>query len=89
MKQNMTRRNFLATAGTAALAASATSALAVEAGDTGKALKILGVSCSPRKGMTTAKAVQAALDAAKARRDEFFPKASVHGGESAHPDRAC
>ena len=66
MKQNMTRRNFLATAGTAALAASATSALAVEAGDTGKALKILGVSCSPRKGMTTAKAVQAALDAAKA-----------------------
>jgi len=32
---------------------------------TGKAVKILGVSCSPRKGMTTAKAVQAALDVAK------------------------
>jgi len=29
-------------------------------------VKILGVSCSPRRGMTTAKAVQAALDAAKA-----------------------
>jgi len=64
MKENVTRRNFLATAGTAALAATATSALAAEAGGSGK-LKILGIACSPRKGMTTAKAVQAALDAAK------------------------
>lgn len=31
----------------------------------GKAVKIIRVACSPRKGMTTAKAVQAALDAAK------------------------
>lgn len=29
-------------------------------------MKLIGVSCSPRKGMTTAQAVQAALDAAKA-----------------------
>ena len=65
MKENVTRRHFLAAAGTAALAATATSALAAEAGGD-KTLKILGVSCSPRKGMTTAKAVQAALDAAKA-----------------------
>ena len=65
MKEHVTRRHFLAAAGTAALAASSTSALAAEAGG-GKTLKILGVSCSPRKGMTTAKAVQAALDAAKA-----------------------
>lgn len=65
MKQNVTRRNFLATAATAALAVTTTSALAAEASG-GQALKILGVSCSPRKGMTTAKAVQAALDAAKA-----------------------
>ena len=65
MKENVTRRHFLATAGTAAVAATTTSALAAEAGG-GKTLKILGVSCSPRKGMTTAKAVQAALDAAKA-----------------------
>jgi multimeric flavodoxin WrbA len=64
-KSNLTRRNFLAAAGTAALAASATSALAAEAGGSGKSLRILGVACSPRKGMTTAKAVQAALDAAK------------------------
>jgi len=65
MKENVTRRHFLAAAGTAALAATTTTALAVEAG-ADKPLKILGVSCSPRKGMTTAKAVQAALDAAKA-----------------------
>jgi len=58
------RRNFLATAGVA-LAATTTAALAAEPGE-GQAVKILGVSCSPRKGMTTAKAVQAALDAAKA-----------------------
>jgi multimeric flavodoxin WrbA len=65
MKENVTRRNFLAATGTAALAATATTALAAEAGGD-KPLTILGVSCSPRKGMTTAKAVQAALDAAKA-----------------------
>ena len=65
MKENLTRRHFLAAAGTAALAATTTAALAAEAGGD-KALKILGVSCSPRKGMTTARAVQAALDAAKA-----------------------
>jgi multimeric flavodoxin WrbA len=65
MKPNVTRRNFLATAGGAALAATTTTLLAAEPGGA-KPLKILGVSCSPRKGMTTAKAVQAALDAAKA-----------------------
>jgi len=65
MKQNVTRRHFLGAAGTAALAATTTSALAAEAGGA-KSFKILGVACSPRKGMTTAKAVQAALDAANA-----------------------
>lgn len=64
MKKEVTRRNFLAAAGTAALAATATSALAAEAG--GTSLKIIGVACSPRQGMTTAKAVQTALAAAKA-----------------------
>ena len=65
MNKQVTRRNFLATAGTAALAATTTSALAAEVGG-GKTLKILGIACSPRKGMTTAKSVQAALDAARA-----------------------
>lgn len=63
MKQNVTRRNFLATAGIAAMAASP--AHGAEETPKGKVVKIIGVSCSPRKGMTTAKAVQAALDAAK------------------------
>lgn len=65
MKDHVTRRNFLAAAGTAALAATATTTHAAETGDD-KPLRILGIACSPRKGMTTAKAVQAALDAAKA-----------------------
>ena len=62
MKQT-TRRNFLATAGVAALATGL--AQGAEEAPKGKPVKIIGVSCSPRKGMTTAKAVQAALDAAK------------------------
>ena len=66
MKANVTRRHFLAATSTAALAATTASALAAEAGGSAKPLKILGVSCSPRKGMTTTKAVQTALDAAKA-----------------------
>ena len=66
MNENVTRRNFLATAGIAAMAATTGSTFSAESGG-GKTLKILGISCSPRKGMTTAKAVQAALDAAKGR----------------------
>ena len=40
------------------------SSTTANAGDR-KSVKILGISCSPRKGKTTATAVQAALDAAK------------------------
>jgi multimeric flavodoxin WrbA len=65
MKDPLTRRNFLAT-GTAALAATTSTALAAAAGSSDQTLRILGIACSPRKGMSTAKAVQAALDAAKA-----------------------
>ena len=63
MKQNFSRRNFLATAGVAALASGLTHG--AEEAAKGSAVKLIGVSCSPRKGMTTARAVQAALDAAK------------------------
>lgn len=65
MNENVSRRHFLSAAGAAALAASATGARAAEAA-VASPLKIIGVACSPRKGMTTAKAVEAALDAAKA-----------------------
>jgi multimeric flavodoxin WrbA len=66
MKDPINRRNFLVTATTAALAASASTTRAAEIAGGDKPLRILGIACSPRKGMTTAKAVQAALDAAKA-----------------------
>jgi multimeric flavodoxin WrbA len=65
MKSNLNRRDFLAAAGTAALATTAASGLAADS-PAGRPLKILGIACSPRKGMTTAKAVQTALEAAKA-----------------------
>lgn len=59
--QSKTRREFIqAAAATAVLAAGAASAQTVA-----KKTLILGVACSPRKGKTTAVAVQAALDAAK------------------------
>lgn len=64
MKQNLTRRNFLATAGAAALATSLVRG--AEETTNGKFVKILGVACSARRGMTTAKSVQVALDAARA-----------------------
>ncbi|MGE3311140.1 MAG: flavodoxin family protein [Limisphaerales bacterium] len=65
MNDPVARREFLTATGTAALATTATTVLGADAAG-GSPLKLLGVSCSPRKGMTTAKAVQAALDAAKA-----------------------
>jgi multimeric flavodoxin WrbA len=64
MKPNLTRRTFLTMAGAAVLATSL--ARGAEGGSKTQAVKILGIACSPRKGMTTAKAVQTALDAAKA-----------------------
>jgi len=58
----MDRRNFLTKGLVATTAfASASSARAVES----KSVRIVGVSCSPRKGKTTAIAVKAALDAAQ------------------------
>ena len=67
----MNRRKFISTsiaAGAAATLAS-TTAKAVDK----KNVKILGVSCSPRKGKTTATAVNIALDAAK----EVYPRIAV------------
>lgn len=64
MKPNLTRRSFLATAGATALATSLT--YGAESPSNGKPVRILGLACSARKGMTTAKAVQTALNAAQA-----------------------
>ena len=65
MKQTVSRRNFFAAGGTAAMAMTAAASLAGESTGATKNVKIFGIACSPRKGMTTAKAVQSALDAAK------------------------
>jgi multimeric flavodoxin WrbA len=62
-EKQMNRRKFMAETLATGAAISLPSAEG-EAG-TGNSIKIVGVSCSPRKGRTTATAVKAALDAAK------------------------
>lgn len=67
MSSDTTRRTFLAAAGVAAAGLTAQAALGqVAALAAPKATKIIGISCSPRKGKTTATALQAALESAKA-----------------------
>lgn len=61
--KKMNRRKFIATSiatGTAAILTSSTASAADK-----KSVKILGVSCSPRKGKTTATSIKVALNAAK------------------------
>lgn len=66
MKSELNRREFVGVTTTSAIAGSLATMVAHAAeGGNNKLVKILGIACSPRKGMTTAKAVQAALDAAK------------------------
>jgi multimeric flavodoxin WrbA len=71
MASEVTRRDFLSTAKTVAAGAAAgavmtaASAPAAEA-PPAKPLRIVGVCCSPRKGKTTATALQVCLAAAKA-----------------------
>jgi multimeric flavodoxin WrbA len=60
--REMNRREFLTTT----LAAGATpSTVSAAATQNGKTVKIVGVSCSPRKGKTTAAGLQICLDAAR------------------------
>ena len=69
MREDLTRRGFLGAAGAAAVAGVASeAALAAEGKEAPKGgpIKIVGLSCSPRKGKTTAAAIQVCLDAAKA-----------------------
>ena len=61
MSKNIGRRRFMQTAGLVAMAGLASKTVYA---DDGKAL-VIGISCSPRKGKTTATAIQVALDAAK------------------------
>ncbi len=66
MREDLTRRGFLGAAGAAAVAGMAAETLAAEEAPEAKAFKILGVSCSPRPGKTTAAALKVCLEAAKA-----------------------
>lgn len=85
MNDPVPRRNFITTTGTAALAATASTALAANAPATDAPAKLIGVSCSPRKGMTTAKAVQAALEAAQAVSPRIQTELIDLGGRSIAP----
>ncbi len=64
MSKNMTRREMIGAAGIIAAGAAVSGAMGGQT-DQAKpsAIKVLGVSCSPRKGKTTAQAVQIALNA--------------------------
>jgi multimeric flavodoxin WrbA len=69
MAEDLTRRALLGAAGAAVVAGAASEvAAATESKEAPKAgpIKIVGLSCSPRKGKTTAAALQVCLDAAKA-----------------------
>ncbi len=67
MASEVTRRKFLA-AGTMTTVGAAAGAIAAQPGDASgaKAIRIVGICCSPRKGKTTLASLQACLEAAKA-----------------------
>jgi len=66
MADDMTRRKFLGTAGAAAAVATAAVTEKGAAAESREKLKIVGVSCSVRKGKTTAAGLAVALEAARA-----------------------
>jgi multimeric flavodoxin WrbA len=67
MPSSLTRRDFVQTMGIGAGAVAGLAALEAHGAESaGITVKILGVSCSPRKGKTTAQALSVCLEAAKA-----------------------
>lgn len=76
MTDFVSRRNFLQKAG--AVAVSGLTAKSLLGAD--KKILIMGVSCSPRNGKTTATAVKAALDAAKGVNSQFDTELLDLGG---------
>ena len=68
MQAEVTRREFLGKVGTvAAVGAGTGAALSADSAQAAESrpIKIIGICCSPRKGKSTAAALQACLDAAK------------------------
>ena len=66
MTTDFTRRRFMEAAGAAIVtgAATATTSTQAAAGSRGKTIRIVGISCSPRKGKTTAASLRVCLQAA-------------------------
>jgi multimeric flavodoxin WrbA len=64
MSSNWTRRTFLGAAGIA-VSGSIASGTTRQTSSAGNPVKILGISCSPRKGKTTAAALKVCLEAAR------------------------
>jgi len=68
MDRDLKRRAFLGMTGAAVAGGLSVGAYAqaqAESPSSGKGIKVVGISCSPRKGKSTTAAVRAALDAAK------------------------
>jgi|YNPBryunderm2012_1023409.scaffolds.fasta_scaffold03721_1 multimeric flavodoxin WrbA len=66
MDSPVSRREFVGALGVGATAASLPGLAAVEAAGEKSTIKIVGLSCSPRKGKTTAQGIAICLEAAKA-----------------------
>ncbi|HAK97060.1 MAG TPA: flavodoxin family protein [Planctomycetes bacterium] len=66
MQHSWSRRKFIGTSGTAMAAGAAPAAALAADAARPSAVRIVGVACSPRKGKTSAAALRACLDAAKA-----------------------
>ena len=66
MPNDVTRRKFLQAAGAGTAAAAVLTTAAAEAASSQKAVRIVAVSCSPRKGKTTAQGLSVSLEAARA-----------------------
>jgi len=67
MTTDFTRRRFMEAAGAAIVTGTATATTSAQAaaGSRDKTIRIVGISCSPRKGKTTAASLQVCLDAAE------------------------
>ena len=66
MADKYPRRKFLAAVGTAVASPIVANAALAAPGQKANSIKIIGISCSPRKGKTTAAALKICLDVAKA-----------------------
>lgn len=65
MTNDVTRRRFLRSAGVGSAALATMTTMSARAAESDRGIKIVGISCSPRPGKTTASALTVCLDAAQ------------------------